>query len=358
MSTIDVELHSKLGSFTLDVTFRTPARGITALFGPSGAGKTTVLRCIAGLLRAEQGRVEIDRECWQDESRNHFVPTHRRSVGYVFQEASLFAHLRVRDNLTYGFKRVPQTERRLSLEQVAEWLGLNALLDRQPQHLSGGERQRVAIARALLTSPRLLLMDEPLSALDDQAKADILPYLERLHRELSIPALYVSHSVDDVTRLCDHVVFVERGTTRTQGTLESLLTQLDSPLAGNDAASAVIEATVVERDEPFQLSHLAFAGGRLVVIAPNAAIGTRLRVRIQARDVSLALARPEGSSILNILPARVLEVADDRPGRTTVRLSIENTVLLAHITRKSAVALNLRSGLLVYAQIKGVALLR
>jgi molybdate transport system ATP-binding protein len=356
MSEIDVRLRTALGGFTLDAAFTAPARGMTALFGPSGSGKTTVLRCIAGLVRPAAGRIQINGECWQDEERGHFVPPHRRAIGYVFQEPSLFPHLSVRGNLQYGLKRA--VERRIAFAQAVEWLGLGALLERGPRHLSGGERQRVAIARALLASPRLLLLDEPLAALDDAAKGDIVPYLERLHRELSIPALYVSHSADDVARICDYMVLMENGTVREHGALGALLTRLDLPLAHGDSAGAVIDATVLERDETFQLMTLAFNGGRLAVAGGNAPTGAHVRVRVHARDVSLALTPPERSSVLNILPARVLDIADDTPGRAMVRLAVGDAVLLARITRKSAAVLELRAGVSVYAQIKGVALLK
>ncbi len=358
MSKIEVSLQTALGGFALDAVFTAPSRGITALFGPSGSGKTSVLRCVAGLVRAPRGKVCIDGECWQDESRRHFVPAHRRAIGYVFQEASLFAHLSVRDNLEYGLNRTPAKERRIEFGQAVEWLGLKALLPRGSQHLSGGERQRVAIARALLSSPRLLLLDEPLSGLDDAAKADIVPYLERLHRELSIPALYVSHAAEEVARLCDYMVLMENGAVRAHGALGAMLTRLDLPLARSDTASAVIDATVVERDDAFQLTYLEFNGGRLAAIGDTAPMGAKARFRVHARDVSVALVRPERTSAQNVLAAQIEEIAEDAPGRVVVRLRVGDTILLARITRKSASDLGLKNGMPVYAQIKSVALLR
>jgi len=354
---IEAEFRLPLGAFMLDAAFTAPGIGITALFGPSGAGKTALLRCIAGLARAPHGRVRVGAECWQDEPRHDFVPTHQRAIGYVFQEASLFAHLSVRANLEYGMRRVAAGDRRVAFDQAVELLGVSSLLARSPDHLSGGERQRVAIARALLTSPRLLLLDEPLSALDDASKADILPYLERLHRELSIPALYVSHSLDEVARVADYMVLMEHGKVRAHGPFSELLTRLDLPLAHGDNASTVIDATVLEHDGKYHLTTLAFDGAHLSVARTPDPIGTRVRVRIQARDVSLALKPPQKTSILNILPVRVVSVSQGALGKAMVRLETGEQVLLAHITRKSAALLRLAPGATVYAQIKGVALL-
>lgn len=358
MNDIEVRLHTTLGAFALEAKFSAPSHGVTAVFGPSGSGKTSVLRCVAGLVRARSGEVRIDGECWQDEARGHFVPSHRRAIGYVFQEASLFPHLSVRENLEYGLNRTPAQERRIEFAQAVEWLGLKSMLARGPHHLSGGERQRVAIARALLASPRLLLLDEPLSGLDDAAKADIVPYLDRLHRELSIPALYVSHSAEEVARLCDYMVLMEHGRVRAHGPLGALMTRLDLPLAHSDTASAVIDAVVVERDVAFQLTYLEFSGGRLAALGVSSAIGAKTRFRVHARDVSITLVRPEQTSALNVLPAQIQEIADDAPGRVVVRLKIGDTILLARITRKSASVLALATGMTVYAQIKSVALLK
>lgn len=354
---IDVCLHMPLGGFTLDVTFSAPARGITALFGASGSGKTTLLRCVAGLARAPRARILLGDDCWQDETQRRFVPTHRRAIGYVFQEASLFAHLSVRANLEYGMKRVPRGAQRVAFDQAVELLGINSLLRRDPAHLSGGERQRVAIARALLTSPRLLLLDEPLAALDDDSKADILPYLERLHRELSIPAIYVSHSIEEVARVADYMVLMERGSVRAHGPFSELLTRLDLPLAHGETASAVIDATVIGHDGTYHLTTVEFSGGQLSVARVPDAIGTRVRVRIQARDVSLALKPPQNTSILNVIPARVASIGQGALGKAMIQLQAGERILLAHITRKSATLLRLTPGMTVYAQIKSVALL-
>ncbi|HEX9810550.1 MAG TPA: molybdenum ABC transporter ATP-binding protein [Burkholderiales bacterium] len=356
MSGLDVRLRARFGAFQLDVDFTAPGRGITALFGPSGAGKTSVLRCAAGLERAREGRLSLNGQCWQDEARDVFVPSHRRAIGYVFQETSLFPHFSVRGNLEYGWKRTAAGERRIAFEQAVEWLRLGPLLDRGSGTLSGGERQRVAIARALLTSPDLLLLDEPLSALDEEAKAEILPYLERLHQELSVPAVYVSHASDDVIQLADHIVLIEAGRVRAHGPLGELLTRVDLPFSRGDAAGCIIEAVAVEHEAAFRLTYVEFDGGRLAVPA-SPPIGACVRVHVSARDVSIALAPPSQSSILNVLPARVIDVTEHVPGRAVVRLAVGGAVLLARITQKSVSVLGLTPGQPVYAQIKSVALL-
>ncbi len=357
MSDISARFGLALGEFRLDAGFEAPGRGVTALFGPSGSGKTTLLRCIAGLERAPDGYLAVNGEIWQDDSRGIYLPTHRRPLGYVFQEASLFPHLDVRRNLEYGWKRIPPAQRRVGFEQAVELVGIGQLLARDPARLSGGERQRVAIARALLVSPDLLLMDEPLAALDLASKRDILPYLERLHDELSIPVLYVSHSPDEVARLADFMVLMEGGKTVASGPLKAMLTRLDLPLAHGDEAGVVIDTVVGEHDETYHLTQLDFAGGAISVARQPHAVGHPLRLRIHARDVSLALERHIDSSILNILPAKVVEIAEENPAQVAVRLDAGGVPLLARITRKSSVLLGLEPGMAVYAQIKSVALL-
>ena len=343
--------------FCLDVDLRLPGRGVTALFGHSGSGKTTCLRCVAGLERADAGYLAIGDELWQDSAAGVFVPTHRRALGYVFQEASLFPHLSVRGNLEFGRKRVAGAPK-VAWEQAVELLGIGQLLERRPAHLSGGERQRVGIARALLTSPRLLLMDEPLAALDLKRKQEILPYLERLHAELDIPVLYVSHSPDEVARLADHVVLLDQGRAMAQGGLQETLARLDLPIAFGEDAGVVIEATVAEHDDRYHLTRLDFRGGAVLVARRPEALGQRLRFRLHARDVSLALQRNDASSITNVLAAAVVEVAAaDTPAHVLVRLDAEGTPLLARITRRSCDQLGVRPGLRLWAQIKAVALL-
>ncbi|MEW7851039.1 molybdenum ABC transporter ATP-binding protein [Massilia aurea] len=345
------------GAFQLDVDLLLPGQGVTALFGHSGSGKTTVLRVLAGLERVAGAHVALGAEVWQDDAKKLFVPTHERGIGYVFQEASLFPHLSVRANLAFGQKRLTPGERRFELMAVAELLGIERLLDARPDTLSGGERQRAAIARTLLASPRLLLMDEPLAALDMRRKLEILPYLERLHAELALPVVYVSHAADEVARLADYLVVLEEGRVLASGPLAATLARLDLAANFEDDAGVMIE-TRLEAHDADGLSQLAFAGGVLLVGQRDAAIGTRVRCRIHARDVSLALERPRGSSITNILPARVDAVGPSgTPGQVLVRLLVGETPLLARITERSRRELEIAPGYAVWAQVKAVALL-
>lgn len=344
------------GEFSLDARFDVPGRGVTALFGHSGSGKTTLLRCIAGLERARRGEIRVNGECWQDSARDFFLPVHRRPIGYVFQEASLFPHLSVRRNLDYGMRRVVPARRRVALDEAVELLGIGPLLERRPAGLSGGERQRVAIARALLTSPRLLLMDEPLAALDALSKADILPYLEALHRELSIPVLYITHALPEVMRLADYVLLLEKGRPRAHGSLEEILSRLDLPLLQSEEAGTVVSARVAAHDDPYHLTYLSFCGGQLSLPRVHLAPGEKVRVRILSRDISISLDRDIRDSILNLVPARIIQIARGDKGQLLVRLDAEGCPLVARITHKSGVLLGLEEGMKVYARVKSMAL--
>ncbi len=357
---IDVRLHLKYSAFALEVDLHLPGRGVTALYGHSGSGKTTCLRCIAGLERAADGFVQVNDEVWQDSRSGLFVPPHKRALGYVFQEASLFPHLSVRANLEFGLKRIPRAQRRVDMAQATELLGIGHLLERHPQHLSGGERQRIGIARALLTSPRLLLMDEPLAALDSKRKSEILPYLERLHDELDIPVLYVSHAQDEVARLADHIVLLREGKALASGPIGETLARLDLPLALGDDAGVVISGTVSAYDAHYQLLSLQLPGSALHMRVAHAplALGKALRIKVQARDVSLNVQAEEHSSILNRLPVTVIqEIAADNNAHVLVRLDAGGTPLLARITRFSRDQLQLHPGQTLWAQIKAVAVL-
>ncbi len=357
MMGITASFSQRNGDFSLDVALSLPGRGVTAIYGPSGSGKTTLLRCIAGLERSGGGFLSVNGEVWQDDKAGVFVPVHQRPLGYVFQEASLFAHLDVQGNLDYGLKRVPAAKRRVPLDQAIELLGIGQLLNRRSDTLSGGERQRVAIARALATSPSLLLMDEPLASLDVQRKAEILPYLERLHDELDMPVLYVSHSPDEVARLADHLVLLADGKLLAAGPARELMTRMDLPMAHGDSAAAIIDATVSGLEPQYHLSHADFAGGRISLLNPKLQVGQRVRVRIQARDVSLTLARQDGSSVLNVFAAVVSGLSPDNPGQVMVSLDAGGSTLLARVSQKSADALGLSPGKAVFAQVKGVAVL-
>lgn len=353
--TIEARFQIHRDDFTLDVDLNLPSHGITAVFGPSGCGKTTLLRAIAGLEQHRDGFLKVGDITWQENDR--FTPPHQRPLGYVFQEASLFMHLNVRDNLEYGLKRVPQAEQKIALQQAIDLLAIEPLLERAPARLSGGERQRVAIARALAVSPRLLLMDEPLAALDKSRKQEILPYLESLHHELDIPVIYVSHSADEVAQLADHLVLLETGKVTATGTIGDMLTRLDLSLAHGNDAEALIKATVAAHDDEYDLTHLDFPGGRFTVAHKDLPIGRPVRLRVAARDVSLTLEHQSGTSILNIFPATINEITPDGKSQMIVRLMIEDVPMLARITRKSASILDLKPGKKVYAQAKSVALL-
>ncbi|MEN9842984.1 MAG: molybdate transporter, ATP-binding protein [Pseudomonadota bacterium] len=370
--TLHLRAQLQRKDFALDVDLRLPARGVTALFGPSGSGKTTCLRIMAGLEPHAQAHVQVGDACWQSgQDAHHFVPPHQRAIGYVFQEAGLFAHLNVRDNLRYGYQRTPAAQRRHAWDQGLTLLGIGHLLQRYPHELSGGERQRVAIARALATSPQVLLMDEPLAALDAARKADILPWLEQLHEQLDIPVLYVTHALEEVIRLADHVVLLDQGRVQAQGDVADMLTRTDLPLAQGEGASTLIEALTCDlsqADEGEDLSGmcvLSFIGGRLLIPQlrqPPLPPRTLVRVRIQARDVSLALDPPQRTSILNVLPATITDLTPDGASQMLIGLNLGPAPtpcrLLSRISRTSTHRLGLTVGMPVYAQIKGVALVR
>lgn len=353
---IEARFKIDRGDFSLDVDLIIPGSGVTALFGPSGCGKTTLLRAMAGLERAPDGYLKVGDAVWQDAGR--FLAPHQRRLGYVFQEPSLFPHLNVRRNLEYGLKRLDAGERKVSLEQAVDLLGIGHLLQRRPHQLSGGEQQRVAIARALSTSPAMLLLDEPLAALDTQRKAEILPYLESLHRSLSIPVLYVSHSRREVARMADHLVLLREGRVEKTGTVSDLFARLDLALAHEADAETVIEAVVAGREDRYGLTFVDFSGGRLAVTGESPPLHTPVRLQILARDVSLTLEPAEKTSILNILPARVEQISEEMSEAwVTVRLKVGTVPLLARISRKSAAELGIEAGMPVYAQVKSVALL-
>jgi len=357
---IDVRLKRAYAGFSLDVDLNLPGRGVTALYGHSGSGKTTCLRCIAGLERAEHGFVQINDEVWQDSDNGIFVPPHKRALGYVFQEASLFPHLSVLANLQFGLNRITRSQRRVDMAQATELLGIGHLLERHPQHLSGGERQRVGIARALLTSPKLLLMDEPLAALDSQRKREILPYLQRLHDELEIPLLYVSHAQDEVARLADHLVLLSEGKALASGPIGETLARLDLPMAMGDDAGVIIEGQVSAYDAQYQLLSLQLPATEMSIRVTHAPmqVGQTLRCKVHARDISLSLQNSEFSSILNRLPVTVVsEQSADNAAHVLIRLDAGGTPLVARITRYSRDQLGVHPGQHLWAQIKAVAVL-
>jgi molybdate transport system ATP-binding protein len=353
---LEVEVERRLGGFKIDASFasNTP---VTALFGRSGAGKTSLINMISGLLRPERGRIVVEGRVLFDEQRRVNVAPRKRRIGYVFQEGRLFPHLTVRQNLLYGTRFIPARERYVDADKVTELLELGPLLERRPHKLSGGEKQRVAIGRALLTSPRLLLMDEPLASLDAARKSDVLQYIERLSDETRVPIVYVSHSIEEVTRLAHTLVVMSDGQVAAAGPLSAITSRMDlQPLMGRFAAGAVVEARIVGHDESFGLTRMICAGGELR--APRIAMppGTLVRVHVRARDVALALQPPSGVGIQNVLSARVIEVSEEPGPFAEIKLDIGGAPLLARITRRSAHDLALAPGAPVFALIKGVAL--
>ena len=359
---IEARLSLVRAGFALDVDLSLPGQGVSVLLGPSGCGKTTVLRALAGLSRA-QGRVAMTNgqsEVWQDDAQGVWRPVHERRIGMVFQEASLFAHLDVRANLLYGYKRLPVAQRKVHLDEAVSLLGIAHLLGRSTQGLSGGERQRVAIARALLTSPALLLMDEPLSALDVARKAEVLPYLEALGRG-GVPVVYVTHALDEAARLADHLVLMRDGRVEMSGEVVDILSRVDTPLSQLDEAAVVVRAHVAAHDPGHGLSRLSVSDDGddgLWVGQVDAPVGQVVRARVLARDVSVTLSRATDTSILNVLPA-VIEVIQDS-GAHSLMLQLRvgpSARLQARLTRRSVAQLGLQPGMAVYAQVKGAALL-
>jgi len=352
---IQARFACKVGTFVLDVDLDLPGSGLTALFGHSGCGKTTLLRCMAGLQEA-RGIMRINGDEWQSESGSR--PVHQRPLAYVFQETSLFPHLSVKRNLMYGYRRIPHSERQIAFDQAIEWLGLSHLLNRMPDKLSGGERQRVAIARALLTSPKLLLMDEPLSALDQSSKQEIMPYLEALRDNLAIPMLYVSHSTAEVARLADHIVMMDKGLVVAQGPLQHIMARTDQPFGLEEDAGVILDATLAERDERWHLCRADFSGGHLWLRADESlTIGQQIRVQVLARDISLALSEQADQSIQNILPATINEIATEvSPGTSMVRLLVGPTPFLSRLTSRAVHSLDIAPGQQVWMQVKSVAI--
>ena len=353
---IDIRFCITQESFSLDVDLELPGTGVTSLFGPSGCGKTSLLRAVAGLDRHSSGRLVVSGNTWQDD--DYFMPPHQRPVGYVFQEPSLFDHLDVKRNISFGYRRIPAEKRRVAMEQAVDLLDLEPLLNRKPDALSGGERQRVAIARALAVSPDLLLMDEPLAAVDVSRKQEILPYIESLHRELDIPVLHVSHLPEEVARFADHVVLIDATGVVASSNVQDVFTRLDLFPAHDSDAASLVSATVLGTDTEYHLTRLGFSGGEFLVSQVGQKTGQEVRLRVAARDVSLTLERQSGTSILNILEATVGEIRNEDEARVLVRLEVGPTPLLASITRKSAHDLQLEPGKAVFAQVKSVALLQ
>jgi molybdate transport system ATP-binding protein len=353
---LEVALELRRGAFRLDARFASDAP-IVALFGRSGSGKTTLIEAIAGLVRPQRGRIVVEGRTLFDSERGVDLPPEARRVGFVFQDALLFPHLSVRANLAYGERLTPARERFVEHSRIVSLLGLEPLMDRRPATLSGGEKQRVAIGRALLASPRLLLMDEPLASLDAPRKAEILQYIELLRDELKLPIVYVSHALEEVTRLADRLVLVADGKTIAEGPVAELMSRPELRLhTGRHEAGAVVEARVARHDEEFQLTVLAFEGGELVVPNLDALPGEPVRAHIRARDVSLATTRPESVSLQNLLDGTVESIGGEFGAIVDVVVRVGPTVIIARVTRKAVADLELVPGTPVVAMVKAISI--
>ena len=355
--TISVDIRKSLGAFTIDVWFETSG-GITALFGKSGAGKTSIIQMLAGLMSPDNGRIAVDGQQIYDSSTNLNAPPERRQIGYVFQDARLFPHMNVRRNLEYGTRRNRRSgSRNPGFDKVVDVLALGALLDREPHRLSGGERQRVAIGRAILSAPRLLLMDEPLASLDAERKWEILPFIDRIHKDFSTPIVYVSHSVDEILQLADEMVLMVNGGVAAAGPVEDVMNRPDlMRSAGDGNAGSVIPVEVRDIDPEYGLATLSFDSGAFQVAAPGLHPGEKLRIRVRARDVSLATKRPQDVSVLNVFEGTVISVSASGQPQADVEVDVGGTVIWSQITRKSLDELKIQPGSTVFAMVKAVAI--
>lgn len=353
-----IQLRLPRADFDVNVDLALPAQGITVLYGASGSGKTSVLRGVAGLEPSVRGFIQMGGEVWQDDARGVNRPTWQRAVGYVFQEASLFDHLDVRGNLQYGLHRSRSADAVPVLDEAVALLGIGGLLARRPAQLSGGERQRVAIARALAARPQVLLLDEPLAALDVARRQEVLPWLERLHQTLRVPMLYVTHAADEVVHLADHLVVLDKGRVAAAGPVSEVLSSTATAVRVGDDVGALWQATVAERDERWHLARVSCGPVSLWLHDSGLSVGQPVRVRVLARDVSLAIQRPQGSSIQNTVPGTVLDLSPgEQPSQMLVRVACEGgSILLARVTRRAVDALALQPGAAVWAQVKSVAL--
>ena len=360
---IYLQINIARSAFELKLELQLPGQGITAIFGPSGSGKTTLLRAVAGLEKNPQGRIQIAANIWQDTKQGIHLPTWQRPLGYVFQESSLLPHLSVAENLNFGLKRAlksansAQTEANKALQASIELLGIGSLLKRMPDELSGGERQRVAIARAIAMQPQLLLMDEPLASLDAARRQEIFPWLARLRDELKMPMLYVTHSAEEVTRLADHLVVLDQGHVKAQGSVSAVLTQVVNPVVVGEDAGALIEGCIGAVDAQWHLSRVDFDGGCIWMRDAGLPVGKAVRIRILARDVSLATSEPQNTSIQNQLRGSIQSITPDaHPSQVMVVLKCGAEEVLARVTKRAVDELDLQVGQPLWAQVKSVAL--
>lgn len=356
---LELAIKKQLGDFIVDVSFSAPIPGVTALFGRSGAGKTSIVRSLAGLSRPDSGRIAIGETVFFDSALGVDLPTERRRVGYVFQDSRLFPHLDVEDNLRYGWRRAPSDDRPISFDAIVSLLGVGHLLKRRPHALSGGEKQRVAIGRALLSQPRLLLMDEPLASLDAERKNEVLPYIERLQAELSLAIVYVSHAREEVERLAQTLVVIDRGCVTAAGPIGELTGRLDvRGISDRTDAASVVDTVVIGHDEMRHLTHLGFEGGELVAGRFTATVGSMVRVLIPAREVILATERPNAISVQNVLPGTIDGVSLGAEANALVQVRVGRIRLLARVTRDTVERLRLTVGAEVFALVKAAAIER
>jgi molybdate transport system ATP-binding protein len=358
MSTQEHQVRVRLErpAFTLNVDLVLPAQGITAIFGPSGSGKTSLLRCVAGLEKSPSAFIRIAHQVWQDDAHAFFLPTWQRPLGYVFQEASLFEHLDVRANLRYGLQRAASKDAQ-AFESIIALLGIGPLMNRRPHQLSGGERQRVAMARALASQPQLLLLDEPLASLDHAKRQEILPWLERMRDELRMPMLYVTHAVDEVVRLANHLVVLEQGLVKAQGPMAEVLAQVDKPVVLGEDLGVVMEGVIAEKDPRWSLMRVELPHVVLWLSDSGQALGTRVRLRVLARDVSITLSQAQHTSIQNHWPCVVSAIVPaQHDSQVLVQMALGEQLLLARTTARAAHALGLTPGQAVWAQVKSAAL--
>ena len=358
-ASIDLRVQLHREKFSLDVAMVLPGSGITVLFGPSGCGKTTLLRCMAGLEKGMHGHLHMGKTVWQSEAQNIRLAPHERAIGYVFQEASLFEHLNVQQNIEFGFKRLQGARSRRTVDEAIALLGIGHLLTRSVAALSGGERQRVAIARALATRPQLLLLDEPMAALDPARKQDVFPWLESLRDELRIPMVYVTHSMDELTRLGDHLVALDQGRVSAMGPVTETLSSLDVRWGPSEDIGVLLAGQVSQIEPAWHLAKVSFPTGHLWVRNDGMKLGDGVRLRVLARDVSITLQEPFGTSIQNHLQVQIIDaVADDHPSQIRVRMQCGPHMLLARITLRAWHKLGLQAGQAVWAQLKAVSVLR
>lgn len=351
---LECAIRHSFGAFTLDVAFGVERPGITALFGPSGSGKTTITNAIAGLFRPHEGRIVLDGEAVFDSTSRLFVSPEKRGAATVFQDSRLFPHMSVKDNLLFGWRRARGRAVQSEIDRVLDLLGIGALLERRPAKLSGGEKSRVALGRALLASPRLLLLDEPLAALDAARKAEIMPYLERLRDEAKIPMIYVTHSLDEVTQLADRLIVLKQGHVAAQGSVFELLPSLEVGLPGHEGPYGAVFQAIVSEHRSDGLSILHFGGGMLMIPRVARAAGTKLRVRLRAQDIMLARDEPRSISANNILPAIVEGISNSGPSHADVQLRCGDVLLVARITQSSVARLAITPGQNLFAVIKSV----